>query len=40
LWRQGNATDIFTFFTENGLGELDTAPLMQRWKRLSQTPMP
>ena len=40
LWRQGNTTDIFTFFIENGLGELDATPLMRRWKHLSQAPMP
>ena len=40
LWRQGNGPDIFTFFTENGLGKLTAAPLMRRWQQLSQTSPP
>ena len=35
LWRQGNASDIFSFFTANGLGHVSAAPLLHRWQRLS-----
>jgi hypothetical protein len=40
LWRQGNGADIFAFFEGNGLGELTAAPLLRRWKRFSETPVP
>lgn len=38
LWRQGNAADMFAFFETNGLDELTAAPLLRRWRRLSETP--
>ena len=40
LWRQGNGLEIFTFFTENGLGKLTAEPLLRRWKHLSETRAP
>jgi hypothetical protein len=40
LWRQGNRQDIFSFFKANGLGELNPAPLLERWRRLAGSPFP
>ena len=40
FWRQGNQLDIFSFFKNNGLGELTSVPLLKRWERLSGSPSP
>jgi hypothetical protein len=40
LWRQGNGLDMFTFFKQNGMGEISAAPLLRRWQRLSETKAP
>ncbi len=40
LWRQGNSLDIFTFFKNNGLADLNPAALLERWERLAGSPKP
>ena len=40
LWRQGNGLDIYTFFSQNGFGELTDGALRSRWRQLSVSSAP
>jgi hypothetical protein len=38
LWRQGNQSDIFSFFEDNALGRLSPAALSARWREMDKRP--